>query len=228
MCPICGKYRELTRCVRRMRIAHPTPPRGGDICPIGTTFLGFGPTPPHGEDIPHAYPTPEAAENFRPGRRRPAESKPGPAAAAPLASTGTARTRRRPLGDVNAQPPPGAASGSRAPLVLATRWENVVSARREPAASAEADPGGSGASDCSPLPTPLPGQRRGRARQHRGHDRLVRRRRDRRRQTQQRGITMDPFTCSSPEQPHEGRRRGRRWRRSGPRRHACGLCRFHG
>ena len=77
MCPICGKYRELTRCVRRMRIAHPTPPRGGDICPIGTTFLGFGPTPPHGEDIPHAYPTPEAAENFRPGRRRPAESKRG-------------------------------------------------------------------------------------------------------------------------------------------------------
>ena len=113
MCPICGKYRELTRCVRRMRIAHPTPPRGGDICPIGTTFLGFGPTPPHGEDIPHAYPTPEAAENFRPGRRRPAESKPGLAAAASLASTGTARTRRRPLGDVNARPPPGAASGSR-------------------------------------------------------------------------------------------------------------------
>ena len=111
MCPICGKYRELTRCVRRMRIAHPTPPRGGGICPIGTTFLGFGPTPPHGEDIPHAYPTPEAAENFPPGRRRPAESKPGPAAAASLASTGTARTRRRPLGDVNARPPPGAASG---------------------------------------------------------------------------------------------------------------------
>lgn len=83
MCPICGKYRELTRRVRRMRIAHPTPPRGGDICPINTTFLGFGPTPPHGEDIPHAYPTPEAAENFRPGRRRPAESKPEPAAAAP-------------------------------------------------------------------------------------------------------------------------------------------------
>lgn len=105
MCPICGKYRELTRCVRRMRIAHPTPPRGGDICPIGATFLGFGPTPPHGEDIPHAYPTPEAAENFRPGRRRPAESKPGPAAAAPLASTGTARTRRRPLGDVNSPVP---------------------------------------------------------------------------------------------------------------------------
>ena len=195
-------------------------PRGGDICPIGATFLGFGPTPPHGEDIPHAYPTPEAAENFRPGRRRPAESKPGPAAAAPLASTGTARTRRRPLGDVNSPAP--ARRRSRAPSCSrrAARTSCPLAANRPPRRRR---------TRAAPAPaTRPPCRRRGRARQRRGHDRLVRRRRDRRRQTQQRGITMDPFTCLSPEQPHEGRRRGRRWRRSGPRRHACGLCRFHG
>ena len=148
MCPICGKYRELTRCVRRMRIAHPTPPRGGDICPIGATFLGFGPTPPHGEDIPHAYPTPEAAENFRPGRRRPAESKPGPAAAAPLASTGTARTRRRPLGDVNSPAP------ARRRVSGAPRARDALRERRVRSPRTGRLGGGSGASDCPPLPTP--------------------------------------------------------------------------
>ena len=65
MCPICGKYRELTRCVRRMRIAHPTPPRGGGI--------------------PHACPTPEAAENFRPG----------PSARPPIGRSRSRPSRRR-------------------------------------------------------------------------------------------------------------------------------------
>lgn len=65
MCPICGKYRELTRCVRRMRIAHPTPPRGGGI--------------------PHACPTPEAAENFRPD----------PSARPPIGRSRSRPSRRR-------------------------------------------------------------------------------------------------------------------------------------
>lgn len=154
MCPICGKYRELTRCVRRMRIAHPTPPRGGDICPIGTTFLGFGPTP-HTGKTSH---TP--IQRLKPRRisRRAVGARPSRSRGRPRLRPSRRRERPALDGVLSAmsihRPPPGAASGSRAPLVLATRWENVVSARREPAASAEADPGGSGASDCSPLPTP--------------------------------------------------------------------------
>ena len=141
MCPICGKYRELTRCVRRMRIAHPTPPRGGGICPIGTTFLGFGPTPPHGVG---ARPSRSRGRpRLRPSRRRERPDSAFPRR--PPAVEGSQALARRGAG--------------RRPLVLARRRENAVSAHREPAGGdgRERSPGASGC-------LPLPGQRRGRAR----------------------------------------------------------------
>ena len=149
MCPICGKYRELTRCVRRMRIAHPTPPRGGGI--------------------PHACPTPEAAENFRPGpSARPpiGRSRSRPSRRRSRPRVRPSRRRERPDSAFPRRPP--AVEGSQAlarrgagrrPLVLARRRENAVSAHREPADGdgRERSPGASGC-------LPLPGQRRGRAR----------------------------------------------------------------
>jgi len=149
MCPICGKYRELTRCVRRMRIAHPTPPRGGGI--------------------PHACPTPEAAENFRPdpSARPPiGRSRSRPSRRRSRLRVCPSRRRERPDSAFPRRSP--AVEGSQAfarrgagrrPLVLARRRENAVSAHREPAGGdgRERSPGASGC-------LPLPGQRRGHAR----------------------------------------------------------------